>query len=252
MKVHIIVTCLSKAMLPSSVLVFKTLRKGFPNAEINLYSNNLSKDLENQLAEVAFAAECPLQIITELISHDHWVETLIHKQNEPFWICDTDCVFYDSVEDFSCPLFGGRLQPEFYDEWTQSTHVARLHPSVMFINPVELRCAIREWRAKHIPRFFPNAISNLIRQQFTMRDGKAVFWDTCAGLHHAFTGTAFDESTNAKFEHLFGGAVADAMSAECETYKELVDVHRVVCQNPDMAKGLHERQKQFYATHNGH
>ena len=71
--------------------------------------------------------------------------------------------------------------------------------------------------------------------------------------YHAFGGTAFDDTLNAKFEHLFGAVHADAVSAECPEYKDLVDVHRVVCQNPSMAKGLFEKQKQFFAAHsNGH
>jgi len=247
MKVHIIVTCFNPALLDSALLVFKTIRTGFPTAEIVVYGNDLSR---NTLSHMPF----PVLTISERISHDSWVERLIHTQHEPFWIVDTDVVFFDSVEHFTAPMFGGRFEPEFKDEWTRSTHVACLHPSLMYFNPVEIRCGLFQWRLEHIPKYFPNMISNLIRQQITVRNGETIFHDTCSGLYHAFGGTAFDEDMNGRFEHLHCGCVSDVLSKEVDSLKDLHNVHRMVCQQPELARGLMDKQMAYYQSKatNGH
>lgn len=237
MRVHIIVTCLNPAMRESSTLVFKTIRKGFPTAELVVYENALpARMIEGALK------------IGQLISHDHWVETLIKNENEPFFICDTDVVFSGEVEGFRAPMFGGRFEPEFHEEWTDSIHIARLHPSVMYLDPVAIRCAIREWRGRHIPSYFPNAIASLVRQQFLCKDGKTLFYDTCAGLHHAFGGTRFTDEINARFEHLHAGTYADAISRETESLSGLFDLHQRVCHNPESAIGIAEGQAKYYQS----
>jgi len=249
MRVHVICTCLSSEMANSSLLVFKSIRVGFPKAELVVYSNALPSDVDYSLKSgCALKLQTPVLAINQLISHDTWVETLINTQNEPFWICDTDCVFYDSVEGFKAELFGGRFEPQFHEEWTDSIHMARLHPSVMYIDPVAIRCAVREWRGRHIPKYFPNAIASLIRQQFLCRDGKTLFYDTCSGLHHAFGGTAFPDEINSRFEHLHAGTYADTISAETESLSGLVDLHRRVCNNPDAARGILAGQVEYYKS----
>lgn len=245
MKVHIIVTCFNPALVDASLLVFKTIRVGFPTAEIIVYGNELSP---NVLAQMPF----PVRTIQSRISHDHWIETLIHNQHEPFWIVDTDVVFFDSVEHFQAPMFGGRFEPEFRDDWTRSTHVACLHPSLMYFDPVAIRCALFQWRLEHIPKYFPNVISNLIRQQMTVRNGETIFHDTCSGLHHAFGGTAFDEDMNKRFEHLHCGAVSDAIAKDVAELKDLEHIHHAVCANPELAKGLMTQQMAYYASKSTH
>lgn len=247
MRVNLICTCLNPAMVESSLLVFKTIRVGFPTAEIVVYANNLPAPVLKRLIEFGH------QVLTirETISHDHWCEALINLAVEPFWIADTDVVFFDSVEDFKCPMFGGRFEPTFSEEWTNSFHVARLHPSLMYIDPVAIRCAIRQWRSEHIPGYFPNAIASLVRQQFIPSNGQTLFYDTMAGLHHAFSGTPFSDDFNARFEHLFAGTYADTISAETKTLTGLVDLHRRVCDNPSVAKGIQSGQLEYYQSRNG-
>ena len=218
-QVHLIVTCLKPELLDSALLVFKSLRTGFPTAKVNVYANALPGYALDRLEAIVGR----FGVISELISHDSWIERLLEVNSEPFWICDTDIVFFDSVEDFTAPLFGGRFEPSFEDEWTKTTHMACLHPSLMYFNPVALRCTFREWRGEHIPRFFPNLISNFIRQQMVPHNGKVLFWDTCAGLHHAFEGTRFSDEMNAKFEHLHCGTVADSISKEVPSLSNLID-----------------------------
>lgn len=247
-QLHIIVTCLNPELRDAALLVFKTVRVGFPTADIFVYSNALSGSTYGPLSQICQSIGAKLGHIGSLISHDHFVESLLYKQHQSYWICDTDVVFYDKVEDFKCPLFGGRFEPQFRDEWTDSTHVACLHPSLMYFNPAELRCAIVDWRTRHIPKFFPNAISNLIRQQFTVRDGATIFHDTASGLHHAFGGSRFSDEMNAKFEHLHCSCVVDAISKEVESLKDLEHIHRAVCHNPELARGLFEKQLEYYKS----
>ena len=149
MNVHILATVLKHELIASTLLVFKTLRAGFPTATIHVAGNDLDHPCDIVLGRAAQAVGASYANIPR-VAHGAWIEFLLRRESEPFWICDGDIEFYGCVEDwFKNPterqLFAGRYEPEFFEEWTQSQHVARLHPSLMWFNPRPLRAAMRLW-----------------------------------------------------------------------------------------------------------
>lgn len=246
MNVHILVTVLNPERIDIATLVFKTLRVGFPTSKVFVTVNGF-----NVLREVNDAAT-PLgavSYISTMQSHGQWIEGLIAYERDPFWIVDTDTVFFGKVEhwldhwpDNGSALFAGRYEPDFIDPWTKAVHVARLHPSMMWINPVPLRAAIRGWPGK--PEFFDSVQKNLIQWHWVPRNFSLHFYDTMAGLWQAgLGGVPFTtDEQHAAFEHLFCGSYAHLTPLS----GELEGVHKAIIANPQSAKGLWAKQQEWY------
>lgn len=186
MKVHILKTCRNEALRRNSELVFETIETGFPTAEICVRENR-----------------------DGLVPHGVWIESLINQESEPFWICDTDIIFHSKVEDwdFGKALFAGRYAPQFFEPWTNATHVSRLHPSLMWLNAPYIISMLKEWPCKH--PFFVSVRSNLIQWNWVPSAGKLFFYDTCAGLYHALGGQEFSTAQCQAYSHLFCGTYSD-------------------------------------------
>lgn len=241
--VHILATVRRPELLPAAQLVFRTLRLGFPTANVCVWGNGLSDQVGRQLG-------VPYRNLPQT-SHDCWIAGLLARATEPFWICDTDVVFWSKVEDWfgNNPdiIFAGRFEPEFDEEWTGTTHVARLHTALMWFNPANVRAAFRAWMARFPSPWRDTAHFPLVHQHFVpVRGGKPLFYDTCAGLYHASGGTAFDTVKDAAFEHLHCGTYADLVDAK--SLADLKAVHAAVFENPENARGLKEAQDKYYQS----
>lgn len=232
---------------PGNRLVFDTIRIGFPNADILVYGNGLEPD-------ASWLIECYSRSVgaqykrIPMHPHGQWIESILENERDPFWICDTDVVFFDPVEQWfkgSSDLFAGRYEPEFWEEWTETVHVARIHPSLVWFNPQPLRAAIRAYPGKH--EFFGSVQTSLIQWSMVPRFGQdPLFYDTLAGLHHALGGTQFTEEQNKSYGHLFCGTYIDLIS---ECHKNLKSRHEAVFDNPSLAKLLWDEQKKWYIRH---
>lgn len=114
----------------------------------------------------------------------------------------------------------------------------------MWFNPRPLRAAMRSWPG--LNPFLHTVQSHLIQWQVIPRRGDAsLFYDTCAGLHHAFGGTAFTDSQNLAFGHLFAGTYADLLTDTLN----LLQTHEAVSDDPNLAKWLLAKQQQWYKDH---
>ncbi len=257
-QVHILATVRNAALLPAARLVFQTLRIGFPTAEVIVWGNGLDKESAKVIQEDARRVKATFRNDAK-IAHGRWIEALCTLRTMPFWICDTDMVFFDEVEQWFSgrddTVFAGRYEPDFRDEWTGSLHVARLHPSLMWFNPQRLHIAMRRWPGQHA--FFDTVDSNLFRWQWIPRrvevtgvvDQRSAqqelwFYDTCAGLHQALGGTLFTEEQNEAYEHLFCGTYSDLIAPIING--PMREMHDAVCKNPSLAKGLWKMQREYF------
>lgn len=251
MNVFVLATCRNPELIRNTLLVFKTFRVGFPNANLIVYGNGLAAQpdlLVREATSIAAGRYIPMN----RVPHGVWIEGLLGESQEPFWICDTDVVFFEKVEDWfvdSASLFAGRYEPEYVEPWTRMLHVARLHPSLMWFNAPYLRAAMRGWPGVH--EFLTTCEMNLIRWNFVPKrgwDGKCqiAFYDTCAGLHHALGGEPFTDEQNRVFEHLFAGTYSDLLA---NVVPGLKDVQAAIFDQPELARGLAEKQRQWYADH---
>ena len=245
--VHILATVRKPELLPAALLVFRTLRTGFPDAPVCVWGNGLEPWAAEAVAYTAAGRGCEFRNLPKT-SHDEWIETLLQAANEPFWICDTDMVLFGEMKAPKATLFAGRYEPEFVEEWTGTRHMERLHTCLMWLNPVPLRCAIREYMGK-IPAPWGNTAQfTLVRQTFVpLTKRQTLFYDTCAGLYHALGGTRFTPAQDAAFEHLYCGTYADLVTAP--SLKDLRAVHAQVYANPQAARGLKAQLDDYFARH---
>ena len=126
--VHILATCRKPELAPMTRLVFDTLRVGFPTNPVTVHLNH---GCESHCPDIL--ADCERVNATikrcEMIHHA-WIEWLVASNSEPFYILDTDLIFYGNIEPWqhSGPL-AGYLVPEWIDEYSGCVTRARLHPS---------------------------------------------------------------------------------------------------------------------------
>lgn len=250
--VHILATIRNETLRHAVLLVFKTLRTGFPAAHVVVWGNGLTEKQCLMMHAVCAGVKADFRNVPRR-THGQWIETLVVNALEPFWICDTDMVFFKAVQGPKSKvqsLFSGRYEPEFLEEWTGTRHMARLHPGLMWFNPAALRAAMRCWPGKD--EFFGTVKREFFEWQFIPvrtegRRQRAEIWfyDTCAGLHQALGGTAFSAAQNECFEHLHCGTYADLISPHLSV-DNLEETHRQIFADPSRAKGLQREQEKYY------
>lgn len=227
MNLFVLATCLNHDLIENTLLVFRTIRIGFPTARIQVVGNALDQFAGKLVEEASVKVGAEFYNLFQKIAHGTWIESILCRQQENFWIVDTDVTFHKKVEgwfDNSEEPFAGRFEPEFYEPWTQSQHVARLHPSLMWFNPRTLRAAIRAWPANN-HQFLHTVQKNLIRWSFVPVRGSLFFYDTCAGLHQAFGGKAFTKEQNDCFSHKFCGTYSNLIGVS----DEQLQAHEAIC-----------------------
>lgn len=210
MNVYILATCRKPELWPMTALVFKTVRVGFPTAKICVFNNDLSVEHRELLK-----AECE-KVGAELFGtichpsiHHTWIEELVRREEEPFYVLDTDVVFYQNFERFvfETALAGWRI-PEWRDEFTKTVTRARLHTSLLYINPKKVRAAVATYEQQFPVTPF-NPLANLFHPLCLPFKGETYFYDTCAFLYHAIGGTAFTDEQKDCYFHMFFGTFSD-------------------------------------------
>lgn len=243
--VHILATVRKPELLEAALLVFRTLRVGFPTAPVFVWGNALPLEAE---AAVAHAAQDCRAVFTNIpvTVHDLWIENLLQESLEPFWICDTDVLFWESVERFKpAPLLAGRLEPEFEEESTGTLHMERLHTALMWFNPAPLRAAMRAWMARIPAPWGHTGEFPFVRQHFVpLRGERARFYDTCAGLWHAGLGTPWTEKQNDAFDHLHCATYIDLIGPHLSV--ELRQAHQAIYADHRVGKGMRHHQAKYY------
>lgn len=248
-RVHILATVRNPSLLDAALLVFRSLRKGFPNAPVMVWGNDLSGRALTAVSRAANGVQGQFFNVLPMV-HDAWIEKLILDGNEPFWVCDTDMVFFGPVPDPKPgTVFSGRFEPEFLEEWTGTRHMARLHTCLMYFEPRLLRPAMRAWLAQFPAPWGMSAQVHLVRQNFVPLAGSVpLFYDTCAGLWHANVGgVRFDAETDGTFEHLHCGTYADLVS-RCQGLADLATVHKTIYRDNGQARSLRAWQERYYES----
>lgn len=245
-RVYILATVRKPGLLPAATLVFETLRTGFPTAAITVQSNGCRPESLLALNEHCKAVDARLEAGMAPTQQDRWLTRLLEVAHEPFWICDTDIVFFGSMEGLGLPYLAGEYQPTFLEEFTRTIHAERLHTALMYIDPVTVRDAVRQYQSR-----CPNAPSVdvqrvLIQQTYIPTPNGTVFYDTAAGLYHAIGGARFSDDILAKFEHLQCATYIDLIGPKLEDAPGLAALHQRVYEDPQAARGIRAEQQAYY------
>lgn len=246
-RVYILATCRKPELWPGTALVFRTLRTGFPTAEIVVHGNGLGPRAERMRELCASVGAHYLNVLPTV--HDLWVDMLLQDERQPFWICDTDVVFWSAVEGWRFrTALSGVQQPEFFERFTGTNYRERLHTCLMRLDPVRFREECHEYLAR-FPRmpFAPRI--DFVRQQWQPeRHGDRMvtyFADTLAVAWHALGGSAFSEEQMDAFDHVSCATYADLIAGSYPDTNMLA-AHAAIYENPELARGLWRQQMDYW------
>jgi hypothetical protein len=247
--VHILVTCRKPELLPAATLVFRTLRVGFPEAPVTVHLRfGQTNRLEIQHLVGMVKAKW---IVTFIEAHDQWIEKLITNSAEPFWICDTDVVFwreFEHVPDGSA-LAGVRV-PSFFEPWTGTQYRERLHTCLMRIDPEAFRSSILVFSRQFARHPFQPHQWFIPQQLQSERHNGTVtqhFYDTLAMAWHAFGGQEFTPAQIESFSHLNCATYADLIAPSVDF--DMLGAHKAVYEDIENARGLWAKQFKWFAQH---
>lgn len=248
MRVHLLATVRRDELIEAALLVFRTIRVGFPTAEIRVWGNGL---MPRHASAVGIAVQNVGGTFENLpiTVHDRWIEHIILHETEPVWICDTDVIFWDKIEGLLPAPMVGRVEPSYFEEWTWAVSVERLHTCLLYLDPPWLRLEMRKI-VDSVPRpFGATAEHALIRQHFIPRRGAVpLLYDTMAGIWQAGIGLRLGGKMNAAFDHLHGATYIDLVAPRLTGGQGLAHCHATVYGNLESARGLYEHQKKWYAA----
>lgn len=246
MNVHILATCRDPEIAGGTKLVFDTLRVGFPDAHVTVYLNKECVENCDGMEALCQREECTIKYVDTI--HHKWIESLVETETEPFVILDTDVIFWSKFElGFINRPTAGRYTPRFYCKFTKAFTMPRLHTSLMYINPTEVKREMRAVKAWFNQTRFNPIINPFYPVQIPDKD-KSLFFDTCALLYHAIGGQEFTEGQLETYDHLNAGTWVKELNKAYPELK-LVKAHKEIYKNPELARGIGKVQDQFYALH---
>ena len=225
-------------------LVFKTVRVGFPTAKITAHINGDCESYCPNIQSTALEAGCAVFNRPETIHH-RWIESLIESEQDPFWICDTDIIFYSKAEhwEFESALAGWRM-PEFHDEFTGAITRSRLHGSLLYINPSKVKEGVAEYRSGMLQETPFNPMASLIYPLCLPFNGKPHFHDTCSLLYHAIGGTAFTDTQKDAYYHFHYGCIPDLVLPRLSNASQIEQARKMILEKPDLGRGMWRLQEQ--------
>ena len=242
--VTILTYCAHPALAYGTLLVFKTLRTGFPNARIEVYDNGSHPEVRAQVERAAANVGASFMAIKpcHFGLHLRWV--LLEREHDggPLVLLDPDVALWQDVEgwDFGDALMAGRLMPGFGKPGVASV-ASRLHPSHLWIPNVS---TLRDELASRVPAGVD------FESGSKPGAGGLVFWDTLAALYDALSDrcVSFDTPNLDAYDHLFFGSHMPIF--DCGDGAELApfrEAHRAAAMGDLPAlRGLWRRQEAFF------
>lgn len=241
--VNIAALCRNPVLLPSMLMVFDTIRVGFPNSEIQVTGHGLDDYAFDPLLEVCLLNDCKLINVSHPLISGEWMAGVIKDQQDHVFV-DTDVVFWKSVEgwEFDTGL-AGRLLPRYNCPHTRCITEPRLHPSFLHlrydqfvleaglaltkINETRYNPVAGPWMALTIPGHPP------------------YFFDTGSIAYRVCGGTAYTPDQLDCYDHLFAGSFVDELSPSVGGW--LIGDHRKAWKDPESIRGAWRQQDRWFA-----
>lgn len=239
-RVFCITYCRNASLYYGTSLIFKTIRVGFPNAEITIIDNAsvFGVDTTRKLSESIGATFIPLSTAR---GHHNILADIIYSADVPTAIVDPDIIFWERADE-SKGILEGRLIPNFFDPSSGCHTYERLHTSFLKFKP-ELRDIILgifadkcNWQP-----FIPIMLEV---------DGWWRRWDTMSGLYASIMHLTkpFSEDDLNKYDHLFYGSHIDWVSKKLGKWEGFFVALHEAARTGDLAalKGAWKLQDAFF------
>lgn len=232
-------------------LVFSTLRIGFPTAEVHAFLNPMpSPAIESDIRACMDRAQVSQISNCDMIHHD-WIKDVPMRRQSPFYLLDTDVIFYRNFEQysFSGPLAGWRI-PEWRDDFSVAITRARLHPSLLYVDPMAVREALGKFSSV-LPEGPFTPFVDVFDPLCVPFKEQMYFYDTCSLLYHAIGGTPFTDEQKNAYCHFNFGTIPDLVLPRLKPQEAAAMVARrsEILLNPSLGLGAWREQEDFYANH---
>jgi len=251
--VFILTYCRNMELFYGTDLIFKTLRVGFPNANVVVVDNASIPEARTAVEVLAKENDCVFeQIPTPGIQHHEFIQNTLSAVADdsacegPLVFLDPDVCLWESCEDFDFEgRIAGKLIIGFNDSITQAVMMPRLHSSFLWIPDArELQNTIRKIRTTHFD-FEPFASFSFVLEGTWHR------YDTGASLYAAIPDRVsyFDEQHLNRFDHLAAGSHIDLLYPHYNsTIREMMaDIHKNAREgNLQALKGMWRHQKEVW------
>ena len=248
--VHVLTHCAHEVLAYGTLLVFPTLRTGFPTARIEVVDNGSCPEMVPRIRAAAEAAGATFEARPLVHYSEHWRHNLFERDwdegDAPVVFVDPDVVFWGSCEgwDFGDALMAGRLIPEL-PYGLNHVQPARLHPSMLWVPSMK---RLRSEFARLLPSEAEgswNCIGPAREQDGDIRRT----YNTLAPLYRALQDacTAFDAVHLDAYDHLFIGSHLPAAGGSPSDV--LTESHRAAAQgNVACLRGLWRRQNETFLS----
>jgi len=245
-KVFILTWCNSLDKLYGSLLVFNTLRVGFPTADVFVIDNCSIESAVPYIESAAVNVNAKFFSLRNEVNHYDHIRNIIFScdENDKIFIIDPDVIFWDNVEIFDTEkAIAGRLIPEFFDEYTNTITKARIHTSFLYLSNVK---RIKDCIINTKKKYFE---SDLIRPVMVKDGKKWLRWDTVGQLYENIVDDCeiFDDVMNDKFDHIFCGSHLDII-VDKWNFDKLVEIHELAKRNQRLLKGIWREQNEFFIS----
>jgi hypothetical protein len=249
--VHILVTCPKVELLPAATLVFQTIRVGFPDQPVYVQANGSLGLNYHPIRRAVLAVGGRWMESPYDGAHDDWIARQLQWATSPFWICDTDVVFWRRFEfESDGSTLAGVRTPSFYEPWSKAQYRERLHTCLMRLDPQQFQDATMAYMDRVNLYPFRPAIE-LVRQQWQPeRRGNSLthhFYDTLAMAWHAFGGQEFNREQIESFDHLNCATYVDRIAPSLDF--DIQAAHKAVYEDPERLRGSWARQFEWFESH---
>lgn len=227
--VVILTYCEHPSLAYGALLVFETLRVGFPTFNVVVIDNGSHPDVVPRIkaaAEAAGASFTPTER-HDFIEHYRWM-VCEQDQLDSFILLDPDVVFWKSVEDWKFDgVMAGRLIPDLTTGGV--TSLSRLHPSHIWVPSAK---RLRE-----------------LGVAIELRREGDKFWDTLATIYqdHGDKCQPFTEAQLDCYDHLFYGSHFPAIEPRLKDDDLTYQSHRKAAAGDlESLRGIWRDQERYF------
>ncbi len=248
-RVTILTYCAHPALAYGTLLVFKTIRTGFPDARIEVFDNGSCAEIRDQVGEAAAAVGAEFTAMAPRHFADHYRWLLLEREHDggSLVIVDPDVIFWERVDGwkFGDAVMAGRLIPSMVKDGLVG--LPRLHPSLLWVPDVaRLRAEVQRLA---VGSFAWDGIG----QRTGFVNGQRFFWDTLAGLYQAMPHMCmpFREEHLDGYDHLFYGSHLPFIDAVlgAEGFDPIRVGHQAAASGQlEQLRGIWRAQEAFFAN----
>lgn len=254
--VHILATVNQPEDLARATLVYRTLRTGFPTADIHVFENRIHWDCFEAyllLAQGARAKFHRRSAVGVYKLHDFIEEQTDYTSTPPYdriVFCDPDVIFYENMEPSFAGdyLMKGMYIPAHVNEVYRAKEASRLHTSLLAIGSLHKMKETLE--AKYfIGDFSPIGHMNPWRPSLVVDNGLRLYWDTASTVFHTVGGLAFLPEERDMYTHLHASTWLPQVARHMSSGSTLLQLHQQALTSPESLRGLWKRQEKYYKEH---